>query len=88
VVVSRRRIDVRIDELVLRGVAPGDRDGIASGLQSELRRLLTEDAAQGGFVQERSTTALSLGEFHVGPSEPADRLGGHLARHVARGMRR
>jgi hypothetical protein len=41
-------VRVHIDELVLIGVRPGDRDAVAAALQAELARLLRRSPRPGG----------------------------------------
>jgi len=41
-------VHVHIDELVLIGIRPGDRDAVAAALQAELTRLLRSAGRPGG----------------------------------------
>jgi hypothetical protein len=48
------RIEIVIDELVLRGVAPEDRHAVAAGIQDALQAHGTEWAAAGRTIGSRS----------------------------------
>jgi len=45
-----RRVEIRIDRLVLHGVAPGDRRAVAQAVERELARI----AGEGGFATGRT----------------------------------
>ncbi len=75
-----RRIEMRIDELLLEGVDPRDRGRVLASLERELARRMARGelphASQAAIVGERSND-----------SNPAD-LGAHVARVIAKGGER
>ena len=75
-----RPVRVEIDELVLHGFRPGDRDTIAAGLQAELAASLAGWAPATG----RSTEAIDAGAFDLPPSAPGAAVGRGIGRQVRR----
>ncbi len=45
---TRPPIDLHIDNLILEGVAPGDRERVAASVRANLTRLLSERGLPGG----------------------------------------
>ncbi|HEV3184332.1 MAG TPA: hypothetical protein VGZ49_05595 [Xanthobacteraceae bacterium] len=84
--IERHRVTVTIDRLVLRGFAPGERDGIAAGLESELRRHLADPTQAEPSMHSRSDAVLRAGTIR-GPGDPRD-VGAAAARKIAAGIRR
>ena len=82
------RINVTIDQLVLRGFEPGDRKGLVEGLQNELSRALADPATRAEWARPHRTPVLRLGEMprESGPSG-ARKFGGGVARAIARGLK-
>lgn len=72
-------IELHIEELVLHGFAPGDRDRIASAVQQELTVLLTE---QGVSLPAQSATIAKLtGKPFALPTTPNANLTGTQIAH-------
>ncbi len=80
-------VDLRIEEVVLHGFAPGDRYRIGDALERELSRLFTEHGmpplAQGGDIG-----CLDGGAFEVAPSSNAGAIGVQVAQAVYGGLSR
>jgi hypothetical protein len=81
---SPRRINVTIDRVVLRGFAPDARDGIAAGLEAELREQLTGSAQAASFATDRSQAVLKTGVIR--PQRDARGLGAQSARRIVAGI--
>jgi hypothetical protein len=79
------RIEVTIDELVLHGVAPGDRYAIAEALQVELGRLLTDQGVPPGWTREGATAKVDAGTATQNPG--GANLGARAAQAIYRGIR-
>ena len=76
---SRRIIEVRIDELALDGVQPTDREGVAEATSRELTRLLgTSNAWAGG----PTSVDVDADELARGGGTTPDALGVDVARAV------
>jgi hypothetical protein len=79
-----RRIRVEIDELVLHGFRPGDRDAIAAGLQAEL----TESLAGWAPGASRTAPLLDGGSFEMPTSTTPTTVGRGIGRQVRRNLSR
>ena len=83
---SGRRVTVQIDQLVLRGLAPGDRRTVEAALKAELARVLA-DPATGACIGpvSRRIPVMRLAPLTPGVSGRA--LGTELGRTVAKGIK-
>jgi hypothetical protein len=82
------RIRLSIDQLVLRGFEPGDRNALVEGLQAELSRVLADPATRAEWARSHRTPILRLGKlpFEPGPAG-ARNLGRGIARGTGRGLK-
>ena len=82
------RIHVHIDRLVLPGMEIGDQKALVKGLQAELRRVLSDPAARGGWARSHRTPVLRLGQMplEAGPSG-GRKFGCTLARSIGKGLK-
>ena len=82
------RIRVTIDELVLKGIAAGDRNALVDGLRSELARVLSDPAARAEWAGTHRTPLLRLGQLPLesGPSG-GRKFGKSMARAIGRGLK-
>ena len=82
------RIRLNIDQLVLRGIEPGDRNALVEGLRAELSRVLANPATRADWAHSHRTPVLRLGRmpFESGPAA-ARKLGGRLARAIGKGLK-
>lgn len=81
--------DVRlnIDELVLDGFPPGDRDRLVEALRRELARLLGEAHVREGLAQLRSRDRVPTCRFVAAPGERPEAVGARVARALVEGLR-
>lgn len=79
-------IELRIEELVLRGFAPGDRHRIGEAMERELARLFAERGTPPSLVQGREVARLDGGAFKVEPGSGAEATGVQVARAVYGGL--
>jgi hypothetical protein len=77
---SGRFVDVRIDELLLDGVAPRDRPRVADAATRELERLLGEESRAPASVD------VVVEAVDVGRGSSVEQLGVEIARAVHRGL--
>ncbi len=79
---------LHIEELVLHGFAPGDRQRLGEALQRELTRLLAGGGRPGWLAQGGEVARLDGGELTLTPGTPAETVGARVARAVYRGLKR
>lgn len=87
---TRPPIDLRIDSLILDGVAPGDRERVAASVRAELTRLLSERGLPG--VAGRGSDSHAVERVDAGTVSsrspgPAG-VGTAVARAIYGGLRR
>jgi hypothetical protein len=79
------RIHVTIDRLVLSGLDTAARHAFVTGLKTELTRVLADPAQRADWANSRRTPVLRLGRVALDPGiGGARKLGGHVARSIAR----
>ena len=81
-------IELRIEELVLRGFAPGDRYRIGEAVERELTSLFTEQGTPPLLVQGSEIKRLDGGTFEVKPGSGAEAIGVQVAQAVYGGLSR
>lgn len=83
------RLNLTIDRVVLRGFDAAERQPLVDGLKAELARILADPSTRSALTQSRRTPVLRLGKMQVtrGPAG-VRKLGGGVARAIARGMLR
>ena len=81
-------ISVRIDQLVLKGFEPADRNALVEGLQAELSRVLADPVARAEWARSHRRPVLRLGRMplEAGPAA-ARKFGGGLARAIAKSLK-
>lgn len=82
------RLELHIEELVLHGFAPGDRQAVADALQGELARLFAERGLPSALAQRGEVTRLDAGSFPVAPRSGAAAVGAQVAQAVHGGLSR
>jgi hypothetical protein len=80
------KVEVHIGELVLRGLAPADRDRVGLAVERELARLIAEQSVPARWTRSVDIPRLDAGVFEVAPGARPAALGGQVARAVYRGM--
>jgi hypothetical protein len=79
--VTRRKIELTIDELVLHGLDPSDRAGIREAIERELSRLFAQRGVPPSLAAERGRTArLDDATDEVQAGSRADAIGAQVAR--------
>ncbi|MEN6488606.1 MAG: hypothetical protein ABFD66_06950 [Smithella sp.] len=79
-------IDLHIEELILFGFAPGDRQRIAEAVQEELARLLRENKLPEMLEQGGEIPHLNVGSFTVRAGEKPDFIGMHIGETLYQGI--
>ncbi len=82
----RRKVELRIEELVLHGFPPGDRHRIGDAATRELARLFAERGVPPSLEETGEMTSLSAGSFEARPDLGAERIGVQVARAVYGGL--
>jgi hypothetical protein len=83
--VTRPDVELHIGELVLEGVAAGDRGAVAEALRAELARLVAEGGVPAAWSAGGGAARLDGGSFPLQPGASAAQLGAQVARAVAGG---
>lgn len=81
-----QQIELHIEELVLHGFAPGDRQSIGEAVQQELTRLIAARGLPASLMQRGEVARLSGGSFNVVPGAPAGAIGAQVAQAIYGGM--
>lgn len=81
-------IELRIEELVLHGFAPGDRYRIAEAVERELSRLLADQGVLESLERGGGIASVDGGAFEVAPGSRAEVVGAQVAKAVYGGLRR
>lgn len=83
-----REIDLHIDELVLHGFPPGDRQAIADALRGELIRLFAEHGVPPALAAGGEMPHADGGTFNMRSGEGAGSVGARIAAAVHGGLNR
>lgn len=76
-----REVEIRIEELVLQGFAPGHGQAVGESIRIELARLLAEQGVPPGLLRGRPGAGpLDAGKVVLPPSANESTIGIHLAR--------
>jgi len=78
-------LEVHIEELVLRGFAPGDRCGIGDAVERELTQVLVEQGVPPLFARDSEVRNLDAGRFALATEVSGGTIGAQIARAVYRG---
>ncbi|HUI06065.1 MAG TPA: hypothetical protein VL486_03570 [Verrucomicrobiae bacterium] len=81
-------IEVRIEELMLHGFAPGDRRGIGAAVEQELTRLLAERGISPELAKTNTVENLDGGSFKLAAGSKAEAIGVQVAQAVHGGLTR
>jgi hypothetical protein len=84
--VRSANLELRVEELVLRGFAPGDRYLIGEAVERELSRLFAARDATPHLVRAIETERLDGGAFDVPPGAGTEAIGVGIARAVYAGL--
>ncbi len=79
-------IELHIEELVIHGFEPNDCEQLASAVESELARLLTERGIQQSLTDGIEIERLHGGAFRIKQDEPSTSVGQHLAGAIYSGI--
>ena len=76
------RIELEIDELVLHGIAPGERFALAAALESELTRLLGERGIPGTLSQNAEVANVAANPIAITGGTSTRAMGTQIAESV------
>jgi hypothetical protein len=79
-------IELKIEQLVLHGFAPGDRHRIGAAIQQELARLLAEQGIPPGIVQGKTIEQFDGGAFEIKAGTPLRVIGAQIAQAIYGGL--
>jgi hypothetical protein len=80
-------LDIHIEELVLRGFAPGERYSIGAAVERELTRLLVEQGVPPLFARDNEARNLDAGWFLAAAEVRGETVGTQIAQAVYGGIR-
>jgi hypothetical protein len=80
-------IELHIEELVLHGFQPGDRQRIGLAVQQELTRLFTEQGLPPGLSSGGAIPSLDAGSFQHAPNAKPPAVGQQIANTVYTGLK-
>jgi len=83
---ARPSIELRIEELVLRGFTPGDRYRIGEAVERELARLLAQGEVPPLLARAGQRACLRAGSISVRSGVSAEAIGAEIAQSVFRGL--
>ena len=78
-------VELHIEELILRGLPPGSRDGLAEAIEEEIQRLITEGGVPPGLAGLSGPVYLPRASFEVDPRSRAGSIGAQVGRALHRG---
>lgn len=85
---TERIIELEIEQLVLHGFPPTDRDRIGESLRTELARQLAQHGAPKSLARAGRISQLDAGSFELTPGPTADAVGIRAAQSIYRGLKR
>jgi hypothetical protein len=81
-----QNVELHIEELVLRGFAPGERHRIGEAVERELVRLLDEHGVPPSLAQGIEVERLDGGAFEVAHGSKAEVVGVQVAQAIYGGL--
>jgi len=81
-----KNVELHIEELVLRGFAPGDRYRIGEAVERELTRLLADRGVPQSLAEVGEIASVDGGAFEVAPGSRAEAVGAQVAKAVYGGL--
>ena len=79
-------VELHIEELVLRGFAPGERHRIGEAVERELVRLLDEHGVPPSLAQGFEVERLDGGAFEVSHGSKSETVGAQVAQAIYGGL--
>lgn len=79
-------LELHIEELVLEGIAPGDRFQIADAIESELTQLLERRGVPPSLIQTGAIESLNARPVHSSPISAPKRIGSKVAESLYNGL--
>jgi hypothetical protein len=79
-------VELHIEELLLRGFAPGDRYRIGEAVERELTRLIDEQGVPPSLARGSEIERLNGGAFKVASGSKPEAIGAQVARAVFGGL--
>lgn len=80
--------DLRIEELVLQGFPPDERQIVGDAVERELARLFTERGVPPSLARARDVSRLDAGTFELAPDLTPAAVGARVARSLYEGITR
>jgi hypothetical protein len=81
-------VDFHIEELILHGFAPGERDDIAEAVERELARLFAKEGVPPSLARGGEMAFLDGGTFEMTPGAGPETIGVQVAQTLHGGLNR
>ena len=81
-----RNVEIHIEELILHGFHPADRQRIGEALEQELVRLASTQGISDGFSDDVHIPLLDGGSFQMGTGGRPETAGAGIARSLHRSI--
>jgi hypothetical protein len=81
-----QNVELHIEELVLRGFAPGDRYCVGDAMERELARLLAERGTPPSLARGSGIERLDGGAFEVAHGSKSEAVGVQVAQAIYGGL--
>lgn len=79
-------IELHIEDLVLHGLAAGDRYRLGEAVERELARLIAEQGVSPAFTQNVEGSRIDAGAFTVAANSSIVAVGAQVAQAILRGI--
>jgi hypothetical protein len=79
-------IRLHIDELILEGFAPRDRDLIVAAFEAELGRLFSERGVPQGLIGGGSIPRIDASSFQIAGTQRPPQIGAQIAQSIYGGL--
>ena len=83
-----KRINLRIEKLVLQGFAPGAHRSIGTVMKQQLTRLLSERGLNPSLSGKHEIASIDGGHLNMTPNTKTDVIGNRLAQTIYKGVNR
>lgn len=77
---KRPNVEIHIEELILRGMPPGSKRGLAEAIEAEVRRLIEVGGLPPGWENAGGSLRLPGGRFEVDAKSKPAAIGAEVAR--------
>jgi len=81
-----KSIELHIEELIVDGFTPDNRERFVVAVETELVRMLNEKGIEHSLTENMEIERITGSAFRLKPDEPSETAGRHLAKAIYKGM--